>query len=71
MNSAALVTMRADRLRLEEAAGRASSTRGSVRVVPSAEPAAPGPFDFRRSASLAGAAYRRTKVWLAAGGSAG
>jgi NTE family protein len=71
MNSAALVTMRADRLRLEEAAGRASSGGGSVKVVPSAEPPAPGPFDFRRSATLADAAYHRTQLWLSTDGVSG
>ncbi|MGA3146717.1 MAG: patatin-like phospholipase family protein [Acidimicrobiales bacterium] len=65
MTSAALVMERADRRRLEEAAGRAEAAGGSIRIVPSAEPSAPGPFDFRRSDSLAGAAYRRTKLWLA------
>jgi hypothetical protein len=28
-------------------------------------PAAPGPFDFRRSAELAGSSYHRTAAWLA------
>ncbi|MGD0394500.1 MAG: patatin-like phospholipase family protein [Acidimicrobiales bacterium] len=65
MTSAALVMMRADRRRLEEAADRAAAAGGSIRIVPSAEPSAPGPFDFRRSDSLATAAYRRTKLWLA------
>ncbi len=34
-------------------------------VVPSAEPVAPGPFDFRHSAALADAAYAWTQLWLA------
>ncbi len=66
MNSAALVTMRADRQRLEEAADRAAAFGGSVTIVPSAEPTAPGHFDFRRSATLADMSYHRTKRWLAA-----
>jgi hypothetical protein len=65
MTSAALVMMRAERRRLEEATDRAVAAGGSIKIVPSPEPSAPGPFDFRRSDSLAGAAYRRTKLWLA------
>lgn len=66
MNSASLVTTRADRRRLEEATQRAAAAGGRVRVVPSARPTAPGHFDFRRSAALAHSAYRRTRQWLAA-----
>jgi NTE family protein len=64
MNSVALVTARADRERLAEAMRRAANTGGKVQVVPSAEPSAPHPFDFRGSAALADAAYRRTTLWL-------
>jgi len=64
MNSVSLVTARADHEQLAAAVKRATDTGGRVLVVPSPEPPAPGPFDFRRSAALAKAAYQRTIVWL-------
>jgi NTE family protein len=64
MSSMTLVTSKADRDRLAEAVVRAADTGGRVRVVPSAEPSAPGRFDFGLSAALADAAYRRTAAWL-------
>jgi NTE family protein len=67
MNSVSLVTARAWREHLVAARRHAAATGGSLFVVPSAEPAAPGPFDFSRSAALADAAYARTRSWLADG----
>jgi NTE family protein len=64
MNSVSLLTTRVARLQLEEAHCRAEQMGGHVHVVPSAQPLAPGPFDYRRSAELAEQAYRRTKQWL-------
>jgi NTE family protein len=64
MNSMSLLTARAAREQLAVAMRHASDTGGRVLVVPSSEPPAPGPFDFRKSASLAEAAYRRTTLWL-------
>lgn len=64
MNSVSLLTTRVARLQLAEAHLRAERMGGHVHVVPSAEPLAPGPFDYRRSAELAEQAYRRTRQWL-------
>jgi NTE family protein len=64
MNSVSLVTARADHDQLEIATKHATNTGGRVLVVPSPQPPAPGPFDFRRSAALAKAAYQRTIMWL-------
>jgi NTE family protein len=64
MNSVSLLTTRVARLQLADARGRAVQTGGRIHVVPSAEPLAPGPFDYRRSSELAEQAYRRTKQWL-------
>jgi hypothetical protein len=64
MNSVSLVTAQAARGQLAVAVRNANDTGGRVTVVPSIEPPAPGPFDFRRSAALANAAYRRTILWL-------
>jgi NTE family protein len=65
MNSVALLTARAAQDQLAAAMLYAATTDTRVVVVPSAEPAALGPFDFRKGASLAEAAYRRTTSWLA------
>jgi NTE family protein len=65
MNSVSLLTTRMGQLQLVEAQHRAEQTGGHVYVVPSAEPPAPGPFDYRRSADLSEQAYRRTRRWLA------
>jgi NTE family protein len=64
MNSVSLLTTRVARLQLVEARRRAERMGGQVYVVPSSEPPAPGPFDYRRSAELAELAYRRTRDWL-------
>ena len=64
MNSVSLLTTRVARLQVAEAQRRAEQMGGHIHVVPSAEPLAPGPFDYRRSAELAEQAYRRTKQWL-------
>jgi NTE family protein len=58
MNSVSLVTARADHEQLAVPMKHATDTGGRVLVVPSPEPPAPGPFDFRRSAALAKAAYQ-------------
>jgi NTE family protein len=65
MNSVALLTARAAQVQLESAISHARATGGRVLVVPSAEPPAPGPFDFGKSALMADAAYQRTVAWLA------
>jgi NTE family protein len=67
MNSVSLVTARAWREHLTAAWRHAAASGGSIFVVPSAEPVAPGPFDFTRSAALADAAYERTRSWLTDG----
>jgi NTE family protein len=67
MNSVSLLTTRVARLQLAEAHRRAEQMGGHIHAVPSAEPLAPGPFDYRRSAELAEQAYRRTKQWLSEG----
>jgi hypothetical protein len=64
MNSVSLVTYRASREQLAVAQQHASSTGGSIFVVPSAAPNAPGPFDFTKSSALSDAAYRCTRTWL-------
>jgi NTE family protein len=64
MNAVSLLSARVASLQLAEALRRAEATGGHVHVVPSAEPPAPGPFDYRRSAELSAQAYRRTKQWL-------
>jgi NTE family protein len=64
MNSVSLVTSRVAQEQLAAAMRHATDTGGRVVVVPSPEPPAPGPFDFRRGAALAEAAYRRTVAWL-------
>jgi len=70
MSSASLVTARAGREQREQAMEQAARTGRHVSVVPSAQLAAPGPFDFRHSVALADAAYRRTRQWLEDGGTA-
>jgi len=65
MNSVSLVTSRVAREELLEASRVARASDGHVWVVPTSEPEAPGPFDFRRSGQLARDAYRRTQEWLA------
>jgi len=65
MNSVSLVTSRVAREELAEASRVADAAGGRVLVVPTSEPEAPGPFDFRRSGQLARDAYRRTQQWLA------
>jgi NTE family protein len=64
MNSVSLLTTRVARLQVAEAQRRAEQMGGRIHVVPSAEPLAPGPFDYRRSAELAERAYQRTRQWL-------
>jgi NTE family protein len=64
MNSVSLLTTRVARLQLAEAQRRAERMGGHVHVVPSAEPLAPGPFDYRRGAELAEQAYQRTQRWI-------
>ncbi len=65
MNSVSLVTARAGQRQLAEAEQNALATGSRVHLVPTSMPAAPGPFDFRRSAELAGSSYHRTAAWLA------
>jgi NTE family protein len=67
MNSVSLVTARVSREELAQAAARSSRRGGQVFVVPSPEPEAPGPFDYRRGVALAEAAYRRAVEWLEEG----
>lgn len=69
MNSMSLVTTRMGLAELAEAVQHAEEHGGRVRVVPSAEPHAPGPFEYRRGAELAEAAYRCTRAWLQSGDS--
>ena len=64
MNSVALLTARAAQDQLAAATRHAQRTGGQVWVVPSAQPPAPGPFDFAKSAALADVAYQRTVAWL-------
>jgi NTE family protein len=64
MNSVSLLTTHVARLQLEEARRRAEQKGGHIHIVPSAEPPAPGRFDYRRSAALSEQAYRRTQGWL-------
>jgi NTE family protein len=64
MNSVSLVTTRLAEAELAEAHRHAAATGGQVVIVPSAQPNAPGPFEYRRGAELAGAAYRHTRQWL-------
>jgi NTE family protein len=64
MNSVSLLTTHVARLQLEEARRRAAQKGGHIHIVPSAEPPAPGRFDYRRSAALSEQAYRRTQGWL-------
>lgn len=67
MNSVSLVTTRMGLAELDDAVRHAEEHGGRVRVVPSAEPHAPGPFEYRRGAELAGAAYRCARAWLESG----
>lgn len=64
MNSVSLVTAKMQRAQLEEAQRRATQRGGAVWVVPSREPEAPSPFDFRQSEALATAVYDRARNWL-------
>jgi NTE family protein len=64
MNSVSLLTTQVARLQVQEARRRAEQTGGHLHIVPSAEPSAPGRFDYRRSAALSEQAYRRTQDWL-------
>jgi NTE family protein len=67
MSSVSLVTSRLGQSDWSDALRHARATGGHVRMVPSAAPHAPGPFEYRRGAELAEASYRRTREWLAAG----
>jgi NTE family protein len=64
MNSVSLVTARSQRAQLEEAERTARARGGAVWEVPSPEPEAPSPFDFRQSRGLAAAAYLSASTWL-------
>jgi NTE family protein len=64
MNSVSLVTSRAAREHMAQASALAATRGGHVFHVPSSEPRAPTPFNFRRSAELANAAHARTTSWL-------
>ena len=64
MNSVSLVTARSNQAQLEAARRHADDNGGRVLVVPTGEPAAPGPFDLSRSAALAATAYEETSTWL-------
>ena len=64
MNSVSLVTTKLQRAQLEAAEHVARQRGGAVWVVPSPEPEAPSPFDFRQGSVLAAAAYERAKTWL-------
>jgi NTE family protein len=64
MNSVSLVTARLQRSQLKEAEHRARARGGTVWAVPSPEPEAPSPFDFRRSRQLAATAYGCASTWL-------
>ena len=66
MNSVSLLTARMGREQLAMAAERAAWGGGRVRLVPSSEPVAPGPFDFSRSAELIRSSYERARAWLEA-----
>jgi NTE family protein len=65
MNSVSLVTARSNQEQLAAARLNASRRGGSVFVVPSGEPVAPGPFDLSGSRMLTDTAYRAAKAWLA------
>jgi NTE family protein len=67
MNAVSLLSARVARLQLVEAQRRADSMGGHLHLVPSAEPPAPGPFDYRRSAELSQQAHERTQEWLSDG----
>jgi NTE family protein len=64
MNSVSLVTAKLHRSQLESAARQAEARGGTVWVVPSPEPEAPSPYDFRRSRELVTAGYECTNRWL-------
>lgn len=64
MHSVSLLTAKASADHLTLARERAAATGGRVVVVPPAQPTAPGPFDFGRSARLFDDAYRHTVAWL-------
>ena len=59
-----LVAARLHRQQLAAAQHRATALGGAIWVVPSPEPEAPSPFDFRHGQALAAAAYRHTRAWL-------
>jgi NTE family protein len=65
MNSISLVTAKLHRSQLAWAAREAEARGGAVWVVPSPEPEAPSPYDFRRSPELVTAGYQCTARWLA------
>lgn len=67
MNSVSLVTTRISRRQIAEAVGQAAADGGRIFLVPTAEPDAPGTFDYRHGARLAKLGYERTKMWLEGG----
>ena len=67
MNSVSLVTTRLAQSELADALRHAEARAGRVFTVPSAQPSAPGTFEYRRGAELAAAAYRCTRDWLRSG----
>jgi NTE family protein len=65
MNSVSLVTARSNQAQLEAARLHVAQRGGRVLVVPSGEPAAPGPFDLSRSRLLTKTSYDAARTWLA------
>lgn len=66
MNSVSLLTARGTQEHLAKARRRADRAGGDVLVVPTGEPEAPGPFDFRRSRALFDRAYEHAARWCRA-----
>ncbi len=67
MHSVSLATVRLQRVQFEEAVRVAAARGGTIRVVPSAKPDAPSPFNFGGGRALAAMAYGSARWWIEQG----
>jgi hypothetical protein len=70
MNAVSLVTARSNQEQLAAARVHAQETGGSVSVVPTGLPEAPGPYDLSKSAALVAGGYEAACTWLETGADA-
>jgi NTE family protein len=64
MNAVSLVTARSNQEQLAAARLHAEQSGGTVAVVPTGLPEAPGPYDLSKSAALVAGGYEAASAWL-------